>query len=211
MDHSLRLQFLKLHLGTLFLKSYSLPKLNDVVRVIGDDVKLLQHNNQFDTVVCALKELLQRVLERRGDLIIFSTNGFLNLFEDRLPTFDPSVVPIDKVNSGLTFFEKFTDPSFTCATNSDIEMLVEWCLLAVQFLDADKERMEMVLKLFEDLLTFYSPENNVRGYDEVDLVNNGIHDDDEGIDLTCDVDYNTKHCWCYEYEKSGDCYCLNDV
>ena len=149
MDSSDALDFLKLHLGTLFLDTYSLPTLESILDIICGICEIQKHSEMYSTAACALNDFLCRLFEREVDLLSSSTNDFLGKFSER--QYDSSVFPFDLNRSGEIFFEKFFDLYYTPTTKSEVEVLLEWCLFTVQFSEGNVERTRDALSLLKRL------------------------------------------------------------
>ena len=226
MDSSDVLDFLKLHLGTLFLDTYSLPSFENILDIVCSNLSIENHSEIYSTAACALNDFLCHLFDREADLLSFSTNDFLGKFSEH--HYDSSVFPFDLKRSGQIFFEKFFDLYYTPATKIEIDMMLEWCLFVVQFSEANVERTKDALSLLKRLkeccvestiCKFEKPvvlnpidaveskENEKRL--SSDYVKRDLVATSQGFsDVT--VDYDTKHCSCYTYKVSGDCACIDE-
>ena len=145
------MDYMKLHLGTLFLSNYTLPTFSSIVDVVCDKVKVISDDAYYPSVGCALNELLRRVIEREHDLLMFAKTDFLGKFGDRANEFDACVFPFDIKESAVIFFEKMFDSRFAPRTEDDIATLLEWCLFSVQFTESNVERTKDALRLLKKL------------------------------------------------------------
>ena len=147
-------------------------------------------------------------------------------FSDRLNTFHEAAVPTDKVSSPLSFFMLFFNRLYTPFSDEQIDAIVEWALFAVQFEESNPERTQKALKLLKDLRIHLYDEkmkamldphlDNIDGPSIKAKAEESSQNDKNVLpvaaiekDESILFDTNTKSCDCYEYEQSGDCYCLD--
>lgn len=206
MDRTDQLAFLKLHFGTLFLTTYHMPTLDEVKNVIGSGVFLFARYFPFVSIGCILRSMIEKLLKRGEELIMFSKNNFLRDFNANLETYDTSIVPLDTARSPLTFFKTFFEPEFTPVNEEEIDILIEWSLFVVQFEEANENRTKEALKLLSELQDHLLTSKFAAMYD-ITLDNIDKPSEEQMILF----DTNTKSCDCYEYEQSGDCHHFDDV
>ena len=221
MNHDEGVEYLKLHFGTLFLETYRMPKFQDVINIIDNGVVIFTKFFPYASVGDILRQLIDEVLERSDDLVTFSKNNFLLKFSDRLDTFHSATAPTNLVSSPLMFFSIFFNRFYTPFNKEQIDLIVEWALFAVQFAESNPERTQKALKLLKELRTHLYAEKmkamldpHLDNIDAPSLKNKNdkkknlsviVSQKDEPILFDTD----TKPCDCYEYEQSGDCFCLD--
>ena len=207
MNRDEAVEFLKLHFGAMFLTTYCLPTFENVQDIVGNGVLLFSTFFPFISVGCILRRLIDKVMERSGDLIMFSKSIFLYKFSDRLKDYKESAFPHDE-HSSLTFFQKFYDRDYTPINDEELEEIVEWSLFAVQFKEANEERTKAVLEMLMKLKNHLYDEKMKSAYDpSLDNI------DEPPFTFKVqneDVSTASKACECYEYEVSGDCSHLDD-
>ena len=216
MNRFIALEFLKLYLGTLFFSNYNLPSEDEVKKVISDAAAVQPLDLPFHTPFDLLRDLISELLIRKNDLLhLAKTNGFLGSFADRRIDNGAIVFPFSKSKSTLIFFEKFLNEEFVPSSHSDFLELIEWALYAVQFKEANEQRtlaaLDLLTKVRSHLIAVI-PMTEVR-FDKGDKVNKVKinFESKDNINFDAYPDTNTKHCDCYVYEVSGDCYCLDDM
>ena len=224
MNHDEGMEYLKLHFGTLFLETYRMPKLQDVVNIIDNGVVIFTKFFPYVSVGDILRLLIDEILERSGDLVSLSSNNFLLKFSDRLDTFHKAAAPIDLVSSPLLFFSLFFNRHYTPFNKEQIDLIVEWALFSVQFVESNPQRTHKALNLLKELRSHLYDEkmkamldphlDNIDGpalkaknKKKKDLKNLSVAASQKDEPILFDT--NTKPCDCYEYEQSGDCSCLD--
>lgn len=148
---------LKMHLETIFLKTFKLFSFESVQPLITDGMastKRLCYTYRHSPM-CMLRNLLLAIEDRADDLIRFSSNNFLGDFKERASLIFSDELPDETKESGtLTFFERFLDNDCSPRTQSEHNEMIEWCLFAVQFEQGNVERMNEALKILYDVLIF---------------------------------------------------------
>ena len=213
------IEFLKLHFGTLFLTSYDLPTLEHVKTIIGSGLLKFTQYQPFVSIGCVMQNLIAKVISRSNELLYLSDNKFLNAFSDRLNLFGESIAPTNLKHSAQTFFQKFFDYDYCPVNDEEIEMIVEWSLFAIQFEEANKERVRKALDLLIEVQDHLYTAKFKAMFDTVEKQNKTCNvpkpiekKETEVAQNTAIVkneilwDSDTKSCDCYEYEISGDCY-----
>ena len=145
------IEFLKLHLGTLFLCNYEMPSFEEVTQSIEDGIKPFNVYQPFVSVGCILNHLLCKIIDRESQLLNRANVNLLQSFDDRLPLFGDKISPKDKVESPKQFFEKFYDTEYTPQNKEEIARIVEWIVCVVGFDEATEKRTEEALEFLKRL------------------------------------------------------------
>lgn len=209
-----------MHFGTLFLSTYRMPRLEDVIRIIGNGVSIFTMYFPYASVGCILRKLIDEVLQRSDDLIAFSKGRFLKKFNDHLNDYQKAVAPVNREGSPLSFFLVFFNRLYTPCCDDEIDLIVEWTLFTVQFEEANEKRTRQVIKFLEDLREYLYVEKckamldpRLDNIDKPSLMSKEAsskqEEDSSKQEEPILYDTLTKPCDCLEYEKSGDCYCLD--
>ena len=218
---------LKLHFGTLFLRTYRLPSFGEVKEVI-DEAKSSYFGQScyFISALQKLHKILSEVEKRKDELMSLSTGRFLRNFNDHLLRCGLLVLPSSKDGSCKRFFRMFLDPAFLPDKESDLQLIYEWIMFVVQFEEADETHTKFALKLLAELKNYVEnlieefmkrrmrreKRREKRGVDEVDRKVD-LDDDEDDVDIHDDLlNYrDIKFCHCLEYEVSEDCCCAFDL
>lgn len=183
---------LKLLFSCLFLKTYKLPAVGEILYLLEQSCK-----DWHDVERCYehLEYLNVKLQELKDILLYFTTSNFLGSFSDKIEQFKDVEFPIDFMNSCNAFFEKLFDSSYTPIHNYDLDDLIQFVQYIVQCEEATTDRINEALCLLEDVTQMMSVKYEW-------LIPNST--DFQKVDL------DTKPCDCYEYEMSGDCSCIYD-
>ena len=146
------MDFLKLHLGTLFLSTYYLPTEKEVkARLSRYTIHPFSKFPPFESVESVLEELFQKILHNRKYLVKVSKIDHGFRFKKIMKNFDESICPTDLNKSAWIFFEKFFERDLTPTSNEEVEEIAEWILYVVKFNEADRKRVEQALVVIEEI------------------------------------------------------------
>ena len=240
MNRFVAVEYLKTFLGTLFLATYDLPSYDVVKSLINEvDIRLKRTNSfRFYHPLVTLRNLINNLEERIGDLLMFSENSFLKKFSDRMLDNGAVVFPFSKAKSTLMFFQNFLNYDYCPINEAEMYELLEWSLLSVQFEEANKERTQEAMTLLKSIRDYIDDRltqtrsscytllddfdiaddmNGVMkgsvGKDDDDMngmMKRSVGKDEVDVGLMMENYRDTKHCDCFEYESSGDCHCTYD-
>ena len=179
----------------LFLTTYKLPEMLALQTYIHSKIsrRWFQLERCYQNLI-ALDSHLQTYKAMFQELMKDQNLGLFSKLQVTYASTDD--FPHDLSNSCLTFFEKLLHPCHTPANEEDLEKLLHHASFAVQYTEASPDRLNEVVELVQNVTNYLGIQNqnyvlhNVRGYDEIDF-------------------RDTKFCDCYEYEKSGDCSCID--
>ena len=215
-------EFLKFHLGTLFLSNYEMPSFEQVTEIIQSGVKVFHDYKPFVSVGCILAYLICKILSHERHLLARAKQEkrHLQSFEERLPLFGDAISPKDKVESPKQFFEKFYDTQYTPQNEDEVARITEWIICVTGFDEANEERTEEALELLKRLEKHLNENMQALISSELeksDSTDENMEEPDEEPDPTKEQtdklllivkvrDPDTKPCTCYQYECTGDCY-----
>ena len=186
---------MKLLLATLFISSYKLPDADRILALLNTKSK------RWFFGWCCQKFLRfdEEIQKRQSTLKYLSTSEFLGKYAHQESAFKSFDFPTDESNSCLLFFERIFSFGYSPLNKKELDELLTFAEMAVQFEKSSSERIEDALKLIYTTAMLIETKREQVGIDY--------------SELSCGTKVekgDTKDCDCYEYEMSGDCSCVFD-
>lgn len=213
MNNFTKIECLKLHFGLCFLSTFCLPSVQEVKLIINDAVKAFDNDlSLYHSALSKLKKIVSKTLMRKDELIYFSSGLFLRNFSDHVAHSNFALYPGAKDFGD--FLKLFLHPDYLPHRKADLKVIYEWSLFAVQFIEGNENHTRAALKLLKEIDDYIVGDEQCESKKECIEKNDVVSNTTKDVYLRAfdEVDYgDTKPCDCYEYEMSGDCYCVYDI
>ncbi len=148
---------LKSYFGTLFLDSYHLPCLDDIVKDI-DKMKENSKQHEYLHSLNVLSEFLAKVESKYDSLLLCSLTEKIGFFSSRIHDYDTiPYFPLNYENSVLIFFHKFLDSNLTPVNDDEIDKILQWSFFIVLFEEANLIRVKAALNLLMSVKQHFNP------------------------------------------------------